>query len=102
MAIPIVKNVPKPAGAKSSAPGTKYPLGEMEIGDAFFVSYQDMQEADTPQKFRNRIHQSSKNFALRTKEGDSRKQFTVVLMDADDTEEPKRFFQGDVGVWRDA
>lgn len=105
MTLSIVKGVPKPQGiSRSSVAGQKYPLAAMEVGDSFFVSYSEMKDGDTPQKFRNRIHQSCKNYALRDKgEGTERKQFTVALMPEDDKDngEQPRWFAGDVGVWRD-
>ena len=99
--IEIKKNVPKPEGVKSSGPGQKYPLSDMQLGDSFFVPYGEMQSGDTPQKFRNRIHQSVKNFALRTKTEEGRQKHSVALMTKDDESVDKMYFAGDVGVWRD-
>ena len=99
--IEIKKNVPKPEGVRAPGPGQKYPLSDMQVGDCFFVPYGDMQEGDTPQKFRNRIHQSVKNYALRTKTEATRQKHSVALMTQDDTSEDKLYYAGDVGVWRD-
>lgn len=98
----IVKDIPKPADLPGKVPGSKYPLAEMEVGDSFVVPYEEMKEGETPEKFRNRIYQSARNYALRAKKDDEpKKEFTAALMKADDDSEGKRWAAGDVVVWRD-
>lgn len=99
--IQIMKGVPMPSIGHKQA-GSKYPLADMEVGDSFFVLKSEMIEGDDPSKFRNRINQSVRNYAIRVNKGveeDTKKQFSVVLM----TETNINAYEiGDVGVWRTA
>lgn len=100
--IQILKGVPMPAIGHKQA-GSKYPLADMEVGDSFFVEQSEMIWGDNPTKFRNRVNQSVRNFAIRVNKGviddENRKQFSVVLM----TETASgTYTAGDVGVWRTA
>lgn len=99
----LVKGIPKPENLPSKSAGSKYPLSDMGVGESFVVPYGEMKAGDTPEKFRNRIYQSCRNYALRDhKDADSpKKEFTAVLMAEDDTEQEKRWVTGDVVVWRD-
>jgi hypothetical protein len=108
----IVRDIPKPPDLKAKKSGSKYPLSEMEVGDSFVVPYGEMQDGDSPEKFRNRVYKSCRNYALRDyndrKAGAGenqtveKKDFSAALMSEDDTSEVKRYVAGDVVVWRDA
>jgi hypothetical protein len=105
----IVKDIPKPVDLPGKSPGSKYPLAEMAVGESFVVPYEEMKKEETPEKFRNRIYQSARNYALRDLESQkktngaeaTKKEFTAALMRADDDTEAKRWAAGDVVVWRD-
>jgi hypothetical protein len=106
----IVKGIEKPEDLPSKVPGAKYPLSDMAVGDSFVVPYEEMKDGETPEKFRNRIYQSARNYALRDLETQreangggetAKKEFTAALMKTDDTSEAKRWVAGDVVVWRD-
>lgn len=104
----LVSGIPKPE--ITASPGaTKYPLGQMKVGDSFVVPYGEMKEGEDGPKFRSRINQSVRNYAIRDfntrKAADvdaQRKEFTVAVMPEDDKSEDKRYVTGDVVVWRDA
>lgn len=99
--IQILKGVPMPAIGHKQA-GSKYPLADMEVGDSFFVEQSEMIEGDDTTKFRNRVNQSVRNFAIRVNKGvtdENRKQFSVVLMSEAVS---GTYAAGDVGVWRTA
>jgi hypothetical protein len=108
----IVRGIPKPPTLKPKNTGSKYPLSEMEIGDSFVVPYGEMQDGDTPEKFRNRVYKSCRNYALRDfndrkkdageNQAVEKKDFSAALMTEDDPTEDKRYVSGDVVVWRDA
>lgn len=106
----IVKGIPKPENMSPKQAGQKYPLAEMEVGDSFVVPYNDMNDGEKPEAFRNRIYKSARNYALRDfnerrrDEGETvlKKDFSAALMKEDDTSEEKRYVAGDVVVWRDA
>jgi hypothetical protein len=106
----IVKDIPRPADLPGKSPGSKYPLAEMDVGESFIVPYEEMKAEETPEKFRNRIYQSARNYALRDLDSQKKvspdgehvkKEFTAALMRADDDSEAKRWATGDVVVWRD-
>lgn len=96
----IVRDIPKPENLPPKKSGQKYPLAEMKVGDSFVVPYAEMKEGETPEKFRSRVYQSCRNYALRAKD-EQKPEFTAALMDKDDDQDPKRWVQGDVVVWRD-
>lgn len=100
----LVEGIPKPENLPTKRnSGMKYPLADMKVGDSFVVPYSEMAEGDTPEKFRNRIYQSARNYALRDRNGPDavKKEFTAALMSEDDTDVAKRWVAGDVIVWRD-
>jgi hypothetical protein len=111
----IVQGIEKPPELKRKQAGSKYPLAEMQVGDSFVVPYGEMIEGDTPEKFRNRIYQSARNYALRdfNERKDAalnaeqaaktvKKDFSAAVMTEDDKSDEKRYVTGDVVVWRDA
>ncbi len=99
----IVRGIPKPENLPERRPGSKYPLSEMAVDDSFVVPYGDMKEGETPEKFRSRIYQSCRNYALRalSTESGEKRQFTAALMTEHDKTSEKRYVAGDVVVWRD-
>ena len=97
----IRKNVPKPDVPKRPSTASKYPFAHMEVGDFFVVPKTEMLESDTPQKFRNRVQKSARNFALRTQTDELRKEYTVELMPTDAEGDDPEWLAGDVGVWCD-
>lgn len=98
----IQSGVAKPEKlSKRASTASKYPFANMKEGDFFVVPKTEMQDGDTPQKFRNRVQKSARNFALRTQTDELRKEFTVELMPEDDKGDTPRWIAGDVGVWCD-
>lgn len=101
-----IVSIPKPENLPAKrASDTKYPFATMKSGESFVVPYGDMKEGETPEKFRQRVYKSAKEFARKNnrKAGDSGSEwsFTAALMTEDDKSEAKAFVQGDVVVWRD-
>lgn len=107
----LVTSIPKPADLKSKQAGSKYPLSQMEVGQSFVVPYGEMQDGDTPEKFRNRVYKSCRNYALRDyneckaanpDQTFVKKDFSAAVMTEDDKSDANLFVAGDVVVWRDA
>lgn len=106
----VVDNIPKPPDNRG--PGAvKYPLAILEVGQSFVVPYGEMKDGENAEKFRKRIYQSVRNYALRdlaARDRDAngeliaKKEFTAAVMPEDDKSETQRFVTGDVVVWRDA
>ena len=108
----IVRGIPKPENLPPKVGSTKYPLAEMEVGESFVVPYSEMNEGESSEKFRGRIYQSARNYALRdfnqrnAEAGNSgkevvKKEFTAAVMQEDDKSTPMKWAKGDVVVWRD-
>lgn len=104
----LVKSIPKPPDTRSAG-AQKYPTADMEVGDSFVVPYGEMTTGEDGVKFRKRINQSVRNYAMRDfntrREEDGaakKKEFTVAIMPKDDDSDEKRWVTGDCVVWRDA
>lgn len=98
-----ITKIPKPDNlpAKKRQGGSKYPFGEMKVGDSFVVPYGDMTDGETALQFRDRVYKSAREYGRRNSKGDERMEFTAALMTEDDKSEVKEFVTGDVVVWRD-
>jgi hypothetical protein len=97
-----ILNIPKPENLPAKRAGeTKYPLASMKVGDSFVVPFSEMRDGETSEKFRGRVYKSCREFARRNSKEDEKMEFTAVVMPEDDKQEPSRYAQGDIVVWRD-
>jgi ectoine hydroxylase-related dioxygenase (phytanoyl-CoA dioxygenase family) len=106
-----IMDIPKPENLPAKRAGdTKYPFADMKVGSSFVVPFSDMRDNEAPEKFRDRIYKSAREYARRdfnTRKKDNpavlieRKEFTAALMPSDDKNQPMRYAAGDVVVWRD-
>jgi hypothetical protein len=98
-----IVDIPKPENLPAKRAGeTKYPLSQLKPGDSFVVPFSEMRDGETSDKFRSRVNKSCREYARRNSQnGEERPEYTVVVMPEDDKENPSRYAQGDVVVWRD-
>ncbi len=98
----IMSDIPKPPDLPERRAGeSKYPFGDMKVGDSFVVPYGEMKKGEKPEKFRQRVHKSAREYGRRNMVGNERAEFTVAIMTEDDKSEAQRYVAGDIVVWRD-
>jgi hypothetical protein len=97
-----ITNIPKPENLPAKRAGdVKYPFADMKVGSSFVVPYGEMKEGETPEKFRERVYKSAREYARRSSTGEERMSFTAHIMTEDDKSDDKHYVAGDCVVWRD-
>lgn len=107
-----IRDIPRPNVAKRGGQD-KYPFEDLEVGQCFIVSKEEMEEGQTPKRFRDRINQAARTYKQRVN-GKAHLEpgydentfipvdFTVVTLGPPPEATPDAWEEGDVGVWRDS